>query len=154
MLARRQPWRLLPAAGWVMGGRAAFKAYVAGCMLPEADRLPWRARVVEFLRAEHARGRRLILATAADHRVAACVADHLRIFDAVIATEGRHNRRGSAKLVAIRNLLNDKEFDYVGDSSADLPLFLAARKVFLVAPTPSLLRRVAQVRPVDGVFED
>ena len=153
MLARRQPWRLLPAAGRVMGGRAAFKAYVAGCILPDASALPWRARVIEFLRSEHARGRRLILATAADHRVASCVADHLGIFDAVIATEGRKNRRGTEKLLAIRNLLNDNEFDYVGDSSVDLPLFLAARKAFLVAPSESLLRRVSEVRPVDGVFE-
>lgn len=154
MLARRQPWRLLPAAGWVMGGRAAFKAYVAGCILPEVGSLPWRARVVDFLKAEHARGRRLILATAADHRVAACIADHLGIFDTVIATEGRNNRRGTAKLLAIRNMLTHNEFDYVGDSNADLPLFLAARKIFLVAPSASLLRRVSQVRNVDGVFDD
>lgn len=153
MLARRQPWRLIPAARWVMGGRAAFKAYVAGCILPDAGALPWRAGVIAFLRAEHARGRRLILATAADHRVARCVADHLGIFDAVIATEGRDNRRGNGKLLAIRNLLDDKDFDYVGDSSMDIPLFLAARRIFLVAPSASLLRRVGALRTVDGVLE-
>ena len=107
-----------------------------------------------FLRAERQRDRRLILATAADYRVAALAADHLKIFDAVIATEGGMNRRGTAKLVAIRKLLNDNEFDYIGDSSADLPLFLAARKVYLVAPNRALLRRVSQLRAVDGVFED
>ena len=154
LLARRRPWQLVPAAGRILSGRAAFKDYVAGCILPDAGGLPWRAPVVGFLRAERQRDRRLILATAADYRVAALAADHLKIFDAVIATEGGMNRRGTAKLVAIRKLLNDNEFDYIGDSSADLPLFLAARKVYLVAPNRALLRRVSQLRAVDGVFED
>lgn len=154
LLARRQPWRLLQAAGCVVGGRAAFKAYVAGCILPDAGALPWRSGVVEFLRGERARGRRLILATAADHRVAACVAQHLGLFDTVIATEGRENRRGEAKLLAIRKLLGNNEFDYIGDSSVDLPLFLAARRVFLVCPSESLRRRVTRIRAVHRVFED
>ncbi|HSA56196.1 MAG TPA: haloacid dehalogenase-like hydrolase [Gemmatimonadaceae bacterium] len=154
LLARRRPWLLLPAAACVVGGRAAFKAYVATCILPDAATLPWRTTVVDFLRAERARGRRLILATAADHRIAACAAQHLGIFDAVIATEGGDNRKGAAKLAAIRNLLGDKEFDYIGDSLDDLPLFHAARKVFLVAPGGALLDRVRRGRTVDRVFPD
>jgi phosphoserine phosphatase len=153
LVARRQPWRLLAAAFAVLGGRATFKRYVASCAIPEATSLPWRASVVEFLRSEHARGRRLILATAADHRVAARVAAHLQVFDAVISTEGPENRRGAAKLAAIRNLLGDREFDYIGDSFVDFPILLAARKAYLVAPSPGLFRRLTRLRQVERVFE-
>jgi phosphoserine phosphatase len=153
LVARQRPWRLLPAAFAVLGGRAAFKRYVASCAIPEAASLPWRTSVVEFLRSEHARGRRVILATAADHRVAACVAAHLQVFDAVISTDGTDNRRGAAKLAAIRNLLGNNEFDYVGDSLVDLPVLLAARKAYLVAPSATLLRRLTMARSVEGVFE-
>lgn len=154
LVARRQPWRLVPAAISVLRGRASFKRYVASCAIPEAESLPWRQSVVDFLRSEHARGRRVILATAADHRIAARVAEHLQVFDTVISTEGPENRRGTAKLAAIRNLLGDSEFDYMGDSLVDLPILIAARKVYLVAPSPSLRRRLGRLRPVERVFED
>jgi phosphoserine phosphatase len=109
--------------------------------------------VVAFLRSEHARGRRVILATAADHRIAACVAAHLQVFEAVISTEGPENRRGTAKLAAIRKLLGDTDFDYIGDSLVDLPILLAARKAYLVAPSPALFRRLTRLRSVERIFE-
>ncbi|HEX7121129.1 MAG TPA: haloacid dehalogenase-like hydrolase [Gemmatimonadaceae bacterium] len=152
LLLRRQPWRIPEVCARVVRGRAAFKGYVASCVVPEAASLPWRAPVVEFLTSERQRGRRLILATAADHRVADCVCQHLGLFDDTVSTLDGENRRGPAKLAALRKLLGNSEFDYMGDSFADLPLLLAARKAYLVSPPRRLLDRVSRVRAIERIF--
>lgn len=153
-LLRREPWRFPAVCARMLRGRAAFKAFVASCVVPDAPSLPWRREVLEFLAAERARGRRLILATAADARIATCVVEHLELFDAVVSTQDGENRKGEAKLDAIRKLLNNKDFDYMGDSVADLPILLAARKAYLVAPGERLLARVRQIRTIERVFPD
>ena len=75
------------------------------------------------------------------------------IFDSVIATERGDNRKGVVKLAAIRKLLGDKEFDYVGDSMADLPVFRAARRAYLVCPGRSLSEAVRTGCRVAAVFD-
>ncbi|HEX7379054.1 MAG TPA: UbiA family prenyltransferase, partial [Pirellulales bacterium] len=82
----------------------------------------------------------LCLATAADQRVAAEVAAHLCLFDAVVASDGATNCSGSNKLAAIRHQLGDARFVYWGDSRADLPLWEAADEAGVAAPKQSLLR--------------
>lgn len=147
-LARRRPWTLPALPFLLLRGRAQVKRWIARRVRLDPASLPWRHEVVTFLRDEHARGRRLVLATAADASIAASVADWLGVFDAVIASDGARNAKGRAKLVMIRDLLGDQPFDYVGDSTADLPIFAAARSALLVAPSPAL---VAAVRASEGV---
>ena len=139
-LARERPWwvPLLPV--YLLRGREAFKAKVAHLVEIAPARLPYRRQILEFLRAEHARGRRLILATAAPRRSAEAVAQHLRLFDAVIAGDPTHTPKGVEKLAAIRSVGGDV-FDYMGDALTDLPIFQAARLAILVHPSTRLLTR-------------
>lgn len=118
------------------------KRFVAARLVPDPAGLPWREDVVGFLRDERARGRRLCLVTAADRLVAESVATFLGLFDVVIATELGNNLKGLRKVDAICKILSNKEFDYVGDSMADVPVFRAARHSYLVAPGSSLRKAV------------
>jgi hydroxymethylpyrimidine pyrophosphatase-like HAD family hydrolase len=152
LLALRSPWLvpLFPFA--LLGGRPALKRFVATRFVPDAARLPWREDVLDFLRAERARGRRICLVTAADRLVAESVATHLGLFDVVIATELGNNLKGARKVDAIWKILSNKEFDYVGDSMADVPVFRAARYSYLVVPGSSLRRAVRTGCVVKGEF--
>jgi phosphoserine phosphatase len=80
------------------------------------------------------------------------VAAHLRLFDSVVASDGRHNAKGEGKLSAIRAHVGPVDFDYVGDSMADVPVFRAARRSYLVAPTPALVRALGPDGRVAAVF--
>ncbi|HET6681059.1 MAG TPA: haloacid dehalogenase-like hydrolase [Gemmatimonadaceae bacterium] len=153
-LTRQRPWTLAALPIQLLRGRAHLKHWVARRVRLAPATLPWRHNVVAFLRAEHERGRRIILATAADASIAAAVAEWLGVFDAVIASDGARNAKGHGKLAMIRDLLGDQEFDYVGDSTADLPLFAAARGCWLVAPSPALLTTARETARVAGVFDD
>lgn len=139
LLARSRPWVLpwLPVV--VCRGRAAFKRYVSDRTPLEPGALPYRAEVVQFLREERGAGRRILLATAADARIAVAVSEHLGLFDGIIASDGRHNAKGLGKVQAIREHLAGSEFDYMGDSLVDLPVFQAARRSYLVHPRAELV---------------
>jgi phosphoserine phosphatase len=139
-LLRTKPWVMAALILSLLRGKAAFKRAVADRFIPDPACLSYRQGVMDFLAAEHARGRCLILATAADDRIARAVAAHLGIFATVIGSDGTANRRGREKLDALRERLSGVAFDYMGDSTADLPIFAQARTAFLVAPSRALLK--------------
>jgi phosphoserine phosphatase len=137
-LARTAPWLLLAVPFVLLGGRPRLKAFVARRYVPDPKGLLWRTEVLEFLRVEKAKGRQIVLATAAHRLVGEAVVAHLGLFDALVATDSGENVKGRQKAVHIRKSLSCNEFDYVGDHPADLPIFAEARLGYLVAPSPSL----------------
>ena len=65
-LVKRRPWELLRVPFWWARGRANLKQQLAVRVALDVTALPYHLPFLEFLRAEHAAGRTLILATAAD----------------------------------------------------------------------------------------
>jgi len=153
LLARMRPLLLLCLPWWLRQGRAALKDQVARRVLPAVDTLPYRTEVLEFLREQKAQGRRLVLATATNIRIAQDVAAHLGIFDAVIASDAGANLRGERKLQAIRNQCGSAPFDYAGDSKMDLPLWRAARHAYVVTGRPGILKNARAVCSPKRVFD-
>ena len=152
-LARERPW-LAPVLPFVvLGGRARFKQFVSDRVALAPESLPYRSDVLEFVTNERATRQRVVLATAANERIANAVASYLGVFDSVIASDGRHNAKGAGKLESIRSHLGDSEFDYVGDSMADVPVFRAARRSYLVCPPASLSAAVRTGCRVEAVFD-
>ena len=124
-LVRERPWVAPVLPFVVLRGRARFKEYVSDRISLDAVSLPYRRAVLDFVRTERPTRKRIILGTAAHRRIADSVASHLGYFDAVIATDGSHNAKGEGKLESIRRQLGGSEFDYVGDSMADVLMHLA-----------------------------
>ena len=128
---------------------AALKAAIAAEVTLDVGTLPVNSALVDWLRAEAARGRRIILATAAHRSVAEVVASHLGIFDTVLATDGEVNLKGEAKLDAIRRLLGDGDFTYIGDGRADLAIWEHSAEIGSVNAPRSLASALARFgRPV------
>lgn len=166
VLFRQRPWTVLVAPFWLLGGRARFKRAIAENARLDPATLPYRSELLEALRASRERGRTLVLATAADRKIAEEVARHLGLFDAVHASDGDQNLKSTTKRDALRAAYGDGGFDYVGDSVADAAILEAAAqgylvgasrgaeeivhrlgKVVLVSRKPSMLRPfVAQLR--------
>jgi FMN phosphatase YigB (HAD superfamily) len=68
---------------WILHGKAYLKERIAREVTLHVDLLPYNQQFLEFLKAEHKRGRRLVLATAANERIANDVSCHLGLFDEV-----------------------------------------------------------------------
>ena len=151
-LARRSPWVLLALPFVLLKGRPALKEFIASRYVPDPANLVWRTEVLAFLREEKSRGRRIILATAAHRRIGEAVFTHLGIFDALVATDSGVNTKGAMKTAHIRKSLECTDFDYIGDSNADIPIFGAARVCHLVAPSPALRAAASQVGRIGREF--
>jgi hypothetical protein len=132
-----QPSTLFLLPGWLLRGRDVLKANLAARATLDVANLPYNGALLAFLQAEHARGRRIILATAADERVARAVAAHVGLFDLVLASSDGVNLKGRHKLQRIREQVGDV-FTYAGDARADVPIWMEARGAILVHVSPSV----------------
>ena len=136
-LLRRQPIAALRLPALLMrGGKAAVKAHVGALAPLDAAQLPYNQAVLAFLEEQHALGRRLYLATGADVVLAERVAAHLGIFEGVLASDGATNLIGGKKLAGLESRFG--AFDYIGNSTADLPLLRAARVAYVANPSRGL----------------
>ena len=139
-LARQSPelmWRL---PGWIAGGKAHLKAELARAVRFDPAQLPYRTEVVDMLRAERAKGRRVVLATAANERFAQDIATHLGCFDAVLASCEAVNLSAQRKLERILADCGEGGYDYVGNSADDVCLFEAAGEATVVQPDRAAAR--------------
>ena len=115
--------------------------------------LPYNEELIEYLRAEKARGRRLVLATAADGAVARSVASHLGLFDEVIASDGAHNLKGENKAASLVERFGEKGFSYAGNARSDLAVWAHAKAAVIVNAPAAVADRVARTVPVEARFD-
>src|ERR1700760_4754742 len=76
-MARHRPAELVKIPGWIAQGKAAFKRHVTSAIELDVEYLPYNQALLTYLQEQHAAGRSLYLATAADTRLAERVAAHL-----------------------------------------------------------------------------
>jgi 4-hydroxybenzoate polyprenyltransferase/phosphoserine phosphatase len=138
----------------LLGRGAAFKEFVAREGEINPALLPYNERLLSWLYEQKARGRRLILATAADIRVARAVADHLGIFDDVIASDGVQNNKGTKKAKALIQRYGAGNFTYVGNGRADLSVWRAARKGVIVNARAGVLAAACRVAGLTLKIDD
>lgn len=142
---KAQPWVAFLAVGWLLRGRATLKDELAKRIVVDPASLPYRDDVLEFVRSRKAAGDRVILATASARAWAEPVAEHLDLFDGVLASDATNNLKGTHKLAAIEADCAEQgvaSWGYMGDASADVPIWEKAAEVFMVAPSASLPARV------------
>lgn len=129
------------------GGRAALKAALADGDVPDPALLPYNQAVLAQIDSWHAAGGRVELVSASDQRLAAAVAGHLGVFDAVHGSDGQSNLKGAAKAAFLIGRFGHRGYVYLGDSTADLPVWAAAADAITVGAGPRLRRRVVQIHP-------
>jgi 4-hydroxybenzoate polyprenyltransferase/phosphoserine phosphatase len=124
-------------------GRAGFKARMAELAPPDPALLPYNEALLDYLRAQRAKGRRIVLATAANEAVARGIAAHLGLFDEVIASTDARNLKGAAKAEALVARFGAGGFVYAGDHAVDLEVWRHAAAAVLVEVPDGLAARVA-----------
>lgn len=153
-LCHIKPWMLLLLPVWlIQGGRAKLKAEISNQVSIDVVTLPYRHDVIDKIIEARKNSRLTILATAANQDIANNVAEHLGIFDNVIASTHDNNLKAEKKLTAIQDYLGNKPFDYIGDSKADMPVWNVARKAFIVSPSKTLKKSCASLHDSQYIGE-
>lgn len=151
-MARREPRALLRMPLWLARGRAWFKAQAAKHGRIDAQVLPYREDLLEWLRKQKAAGRRLVLATGANEAVARRVAQHLALFDEVHASDEHTNLAGAAKRAVLVKRFGERGFDYVGNARTDLRVWAGAREAVVVGAGRRLQRQAARLAAPGPAF--
>ncbi len=152
-LLRVAPLALLQLPLWLARGKAVLKREVASRVDIDVTTLPYRAEVLALALNARAEGRRVVLATASDAKFARNVADHLGIFDNVIASDGQQNLGGAKKLEAIKTDAGGRPFTYVGDGSVDLRIWREAKSAVVVGSSNMLAWRAGRLTTVEARIE-
>ena len=155
LLARTHPLKALQTPLWLQGGKAALKARVAAHVHLDAAHLPYNRKVLDYLMQQHGQGRKIYLTTGADSRLAQRIANHLGIFEDVLASDGETNLTGHNKLASFRQQFADQGFDYIGNARADLPLLQYSGEAMVANPDASLEKLLRKNNiPIARRFED
>jgi 4-hydroxybenzoate polyprenyltransferase len=133
---------LLPL--WLMQGKAAFKSKIAerGSLNPAL--LPYNQALIDWLIEQRASGKKIVLTTAADQRIANSVAEHLGLFDEVLASDGTTNNASSNKSQLLDQRFGQNCWDYAGNSQDDLAVWKVANSAIVVNANAAVLQKAQQ----------
>jgi 4-hydroxybenzoate polyprenyltransferase len=148
---KNNPLVIFRAAAWLTRGKAFFKYRLAEVSPLAVQTLPVNAPFLDYLIAEKARGRRLVLATAADSALAKPIAARFGLFEDVLASDGCRNLSSCAKRDAILAHSNGV-FDYAGNSKEDIAIWKAARRVVIVNASAGVSRKTRTFAEVHAEF--
>jgi 4-hydroxybenzoate polyprenyltransferase/phosphoserine phosphatase len=140
-LLRNAPLSALQIPAWLLRGKAFMKRCIAERVDLDASVLPYRLEVLDLIRRAREQGRRVVLATASDEKLARAVAQHLGLFDQVLASNGAINLSGLRKLEAIRADAAEHAFSYAGNDQVDVAIWQEAAAAVVVSNSESLRSR-------------
>ncbi len=151
-LLRRNPFAIFQILFWWTRGRALLKQKLAARVQVNPATLPYHEKFLAWLRAEKNGGRKIILATASDLKMALPVADHVGLFDEVLASNGKTNLRSENKLHALTEKFGERGFDYAGNSTADFAVWRGSRQAVVVNASRRVLAEAARCTTLGPTF--
>lgn len=149
----KKPWYcFLVLYWWFSGGIAHLKRQLAKTASIDVSTLPYNSELLNWLKLEKEKGRHLILCTGSDHMIASLVANHLELFDEVLASDGITNLVAHNKASALNQRFGIKNYDYCGNSKDDLVVWKDSHQSIVVNAPNYLLNKAQKTGPVSQVF--
>jgi 4-hydroxybenzoate polyprenyltransferase len=143
LFLKRRPADAWKIPGWILSGRAIVKNRLADVVTADdIETFPVCAELVDLAQNEAERGRKIILATAADIAIAEKIRQRFPFIAEVIASVDGRNLKGAAKAQAVSARFPDG-FVYAGDSHADLHVWTKATAAIFVGCSASMAQKIA-----------
>ena len=142
LAVKKNPFNLFAIIAWMAQGKSYLKHRLAGIVQPDVEILPYHKAFVDFLHQEKAKGRQLVLVTASNIKIAQAVADHLGIFDDVIASDEKNNLRGGNKVARLNELYGKVNYSYAGNDHTDFKVWQDCHSAVVVNDGTGFLAKV------------
>ncbi|ALG67317.1 UbiA family prenyltransferase [Beggiatoa leptomitoformis] len=151
-LLKKKPLLLLLLPFWLLKGKAYLKTKLNQHVDFDVTCLPYNQVFLTFLQAQQQAGRQLLLVTASHESIAQKIADHLGIFNTVLASNTERNLKGATKAQFLRDYFGEKPFAYAGDSRADLNVWQYAQEGILVNASASVTQQAKTLTIITEEF--
>jgi len=151
-LVRIKPFMLLLLPFWLIRSVVHLKLKVAENSVLDVTTLPYNLPFIEWLKEQKVNGKKIVLCTAANERIAQAVSKHLGLFDDVIASDDYSNLKSNNKRNALQEKYGEQGYDYAGNSSADIAVWAGASQAIVVNANKRVQRKVSQVASVSQTF--
>jgi len=151
-LVRNKPYLLLLLPFWLFKGIAHLKQKVAEYSELDVTTLPYNQPLIDWLREEKERGKRIVLCTAANEKIAKAVVSNFDLFDAFIASDSKTNLKSARKRNALQERYGVGGYDYAGNSNDDLEVWADASNAVVVNASENVLKKASTLTSVTQVF--
>ena len=152
LVIKRNPLLIFLVPLWLVRGKAVLKAEIARRVDLDPAALPYDERLIVWLAEQKRAGRALWLCTASNQRLAESVANHVGLFDGVLASSDRENLSGRVKADRLVREFGARAFDYCGNDQVDLPIWQVSRGAIVVNCDDSLVRKAASITDIVARF--
>lgn len=126
-------------------GKSSLKSKLAQIIDIDVKLLPYNRSLIIWLEEKKKSGSHLILATASHNKYAQQISEYLNIFDDAFGTTKDINLKSQNKRDFLIDKYGYKKFSYVGDSVADLPIWLSCKDAYVVDGSPKLLNSLSEL---------
>lgn len=151
-LVRNKPYFLLLLPLWLFQGIAYLKLKVAENSVLDVTTLPYNQHLIDWLKEEKLRGKKIVLITAANENIVKSIVSNFDLFDEFIAIDSITNLKSARKRDALQERYGDKGYDYAGNSNDDLEVWAGASKAILVNTSEHVLKKASRLTSVVQVF--
>jgi 4-hydroxybenzoate polyprenyltransferase/phosphoserine phosphatase len=152
LLIKRNPIFALQVPFWLLKSKATIKAEIATRTTINVHNLPYNQDLLSWLYKQKASGRDLWLCTASNFRLAHVVAEHLQIFQGVLASSDKTNLSGSAKARLLVEKFGEKGYEYCGNCTADLAIWQLSQGAIIVNGNDRLLKKAERLAEITATF--
>lgn len=130
---KKNPLKLFIIFIWLFKSKQNLKKRLYELTKNESSNLPYRKEVLDFLSNAKNNNHKIVLVTASLQPIAERVQSELNLFDEVYGSNNDHNLKGKNKAKFLAQKFGVKNFDYIGDSISDFPIWAVAQKAYLVS---------------------
>jgi phosphoserine phosphatase len=152
-LIRTKPWLILKLPGWFLKGKAHAKALIAQHIKLDPALLPYRDDVLRLVKARRQSGAKTILLSASNQELVTSISKHCQCFDEASGSSETVNLKGKQKLAWIESHYPGS-FEYIGDSSSDIPIWKKSSHAVLVNPSAFTSSKVKSIGTPCEVIDD
>ena len=117
---------------WILKGKLYFKNKLIKFEKIEPEKIPYNSKVISLLKESKSSGKEIILCSGAHEVQVKLIADYLDIFDNYYGSDKNINLTGKNKAEFLENKYGKGNFDYVGDSHKDLPVWISCNTAYSV----------------------
>ncbi len=140
----KNPFLNLPIMiGWLFKGKAHFKHNMSQQIEVNVASLPYNMPFLKWVSSQRENGRKIVLCSAANERIANKVAEYTQIFDEVISSTKSENLSGKNKALILEEKFSDTGYIYAGNSFDDIPVWDKAIETIIVN-APNKLEKIVK----------